>query len=524
MPIIKNEKGEIVGYEGGYKPSPPTAAPDPNVEYPLIVEKKKRVPRKSAVAKVAKEQLSEMLAGSTEAPEAESPITALIKSSGVEQSAALEVERIMKTFLKKAAEANKIIESLVVEDVNDTGIMKVARELRLTLKDSRIVLKNVVTEKRTAVKELMAPYKAIDDLWLHSFQLAEATYDTLEAKLKDTETFAQKVAQKAQEELRDKRLVELKPLLISPNGADHLPLGTMPEEEYQKLLHTYQTLAAEREAKEKKEAEQRKQQEEIEKKKLLQRVAMLPEATWDGNNVTYKGKVLVSLNGLTTLSDYAFEAIVQAHAGQLEEDKKDNIEAKVQRRYDRLGNMGLTYNDQDGFFHLNGKKEVHWEKIANFTDEEFDTWVDSFKKDVEAKSKRIQEEQEAVIKQQKLDAQRLADEIFNARLKELMGLGLIADGTTLRHKTVSVIDFATLRTIKSDEDFQKIFNECKAYVETKKQESPDAEKIDRLLVLFHHILESLPVTQSDQAKRIIAGTRTLTGKIVKWIEAEKEKI
>lgn len=191
----------------------------------------------------------------------------VVEQSGIEKSKGELISNTLGSFFVKANEWNDTIESLQINDISETGKMKMAREGRLTLKNMRLDAKRVVEEKREEVKSKMADFVLEDKLWLKSFQMVEATFKNLETKLEEKEKFAERKEAERLAEIERDRIN----LLIPYNefcSIESMDLKTMSEEDFaasfDKAKRLFDLDKAEKEriekeriAKEKAEAEER---------------------------------------------------------------------------------------------------------------------------------------------------------------------------------------------------------------------------------------------------------------------------
>jgi len=139
-------------------------------------------------------------------------LSIVVMESGIEKSKAELITSTLGSFFNKAKEWNNTISALVINDISETGKMKMAREGRLTLKNMRIECKKLVEEKRQSVKNRMADDILEDKLWLKSFQMVEATYKNLEGKLEEKEKFAERKEAERLDQIEKERLSKLLPL------------------------------------------------------------------------------------------------------------------------------------------------------------------------------------------------------------------------------------------------------------------------------------------------------------------------
>ena len=189
------------------------------------------------------------------------PLLPVIQSSGIPAEKQNAIVETLGSFFNKAAEWDKTIASIVINDVSEIGKMKMAREGRLTLRSMRLEAKKIVESKRGEIKYRMNNDVLEDKLWLKSYQMIEATFNNLETKLEEKERYAEIVEEKRRESLRLERSEKL-----SAYGVDCslYNLGIMPQDQFDALIQMQENLKEqarkaeeERLAKEKAEAEER---------------------------------------------------------------------------------------------------------------------------------------------------------------------------------------------------------------------------------------------------------------------------
>ena len=195
-------------------------------------------------------------------------LSLVVEQSGIEKSKGELISSTLSDFFTKASSWNDTIEALQINDISETGKMKMAREGRLTLKNMRLDAKKLVDAKRDEVKAKMADYVLEDKLWLKGFQMVEATFKNLETKLEEKEKFAERKEAERLAELERERIHLLMPFneFCEIEGMD---LQSMDEETFTGKLEKAKKLFEldkaekarledERIAKEKAEAEERK--------------------------------------------------------------------------------------------------------------------------------------------------------------------------------------------------------------------------------------------------------------------------
>lgn len=178
---------------------------------------------------------------------------------GVNEETALQVKNSLSEFIVKANEWREQIDSLVIESVNDTAKMKIAREARLFLKNNRLEAKRLTDMKRDEVKAKKLQFDLEDKAWLKGFQLVEEICKSLEDKALEKEKYAEKVEEERKEKLRQERWEQLSHYVeLEPFG-----LAEMPESTFSALLS-----GAKAQHEEKIEAERKAEEERLEKERL----------------------------------------------------------------------------------------------------------------------------------------------------------------------------------------------------------------------------------------------------------------
>jgi hypothetical protein len=178
---------------------------------------------------------------------------------GLGEETALQVKNSLSEFILKANEWREQIDSLVIESVNDTAKMKIAREARLFLKNNRLDAKRLTDMKRDEVKAKKLQFDLEDKAWLKGFQLVEEVCKSLEEKALEKEKYAEKVEAERKEKLRQDRWNQIERYVeIEPFG-----LGEMPEATFKALL-----TGAKSQYEERVEAERKAEEERLEKERL----------------------------------------------------------------------------------------------------------------------------------------------------------------------------------------------------------------------------------------------------------------
>jgi len=189
-------------------------------------------------------------------------LSIVVMESGIEKSKAELITSTLGSFFNKAKEWNNTISALVINDISETGKMKMAREGRLTLKNMRIECKKLVEEKRQSVKNRMADDILEDKLWLKSFQMVEATYKNLEGKLEEKEKFAERKEAERLDQIEKERLSKLLPL-SEFCSIESMDLKRMNEDDFNEKLDKASRLSE----------LDRKEKEQIEKDKIAKEKA-----------------------------------------------------------------------------------------------------------------------------------------------------------------------------------------------------------------------------------------------------------
>lgn len=189
----------------------------------------------------------------------------VIQESGIEPTKQNQIVEALGQFFNKVPEWEQMIAGIIITDPAEVGKMKMAREARLSLKDTRNEAKKFVESKRNEVKARMANDVLEDKLWLKLFQIMEATFKNLESKAEEKEKFAERWEAENKEKLRTERTALLSPYV---DDVSIYPLGDFNEDSFQNLLNGQKLahqakieeakrIEEERIAKEKAEAEER---------------------------------------------------------------------------------------------------------------------------------------------------------------------------------------------------------------------------------------------------------------------------
>lgn len=151
----------------------------------------------------------------------------IIQGSGLEVSKANFILENFQDYFKIADEWKAKSMALVVTDENDKATMKMAREGRLFLRAKRIDVENA---RKKLKEQSLREGKAIDGI----ANVLKALIEPIEEYLSEQENFAERMAQQRRILLVETRVKEcLDCRDYMPGGID---FGTMPEEDFQKLL------------------------------------------------------------------------------------------------------------------------------------------------------------------------------------------------------------------------------------------------------------------------------------------------
>jgi hypothetical protein len=166
--------------------------------------------------------------------ETKTELMTVIETSGLEKTKGQKIAETLGQFFDKANEWQTAIESIKIESHLDTDKMKVANQIRLSLKNKRIEGTKIVREQREVVKNRMADDILEDKLWLKSGQIMEAVFDNLEAKAEYIENFAKRYEAEQKEILYSKRVDLCQPYSVYiPVSAD---LRNMSDSDFEMLL------------------------------------------------------------------------------------------------------------------------------------------------------------------------------------------------------------------------------------------------------------------------------------------------
>lgn len=167
---------------------------------------------------------AEVVAGTEVATNQELAI--LINESGLDETKANMMSEQFQGFFKQASEWEDKIKMCVVNDRTQVAEMKLAREVRLSLRRIRI---DVEATRKKLKEQSLREGKAIDGV----ANILKALIEPMEETLTGYEKFAEIEDKRIAEELLEKRTEELAPYGIDTS---FYRLGEMDEESYSQLL------------------------------------------------------------------------------------------------------------------------------------------------------------------------------------------------------------------------------------------------------------------------------------------------
>lgn len=127
----------------------------------------------------------------------------------------------LANLAKSLEELKNRAESVVVTDHHDKEGMKLAREVRLSIRQSRLDAVNAMKAKREEVKKAKEEYDIEDKVYLKLIQTIEAGLSPLEESLSEKENYATIYLERQKKERLDKRVKELEAqglLYLFPGG------------------------------------------------------------------------------------------------------------------------------------------------------------------------------------------------------------------------------------------------------------------------------------------------------------------
>lgn len=428
-----------------------------------------------------------------EATATNTELAVITEKSGLEKKTTDEIAKKFSQFFTIAKEWKQKIEALEITSAEQKAEMKMARDARLFLKNTRVLAQKDTEIMRLTIKERMAKDVAEDKFVVECFRLVETAFKSIEKIAQDKEDFAEKLEQERKDKLKAERIEILTPLSeFVPMG---LNLAEMSEDDFSKLVNGANL---QKEAKE--QADKKAQQEAIERENAVKlynsrKEILLPywnflrgdQASIDFSALSYEDFDIIYNECIKAKSEHdkQFEELKLA-AQKLEEEKAkaqaEIIEAnrlaklKADNRVEFLLKNGY-YNRANGCFSKKATEQsvpfdVTYEKLLSLTDEEFSSRFN----EVEALIKRDAELAEAsrVAKEElkaKEDAEEKAKLEEEARLEAELNKGdadkfndLIADLKLITTK----YNFKSKKNQKIYADVVTLVNKTIEYANTKK--------------------------------------------------------
>jgi hypothetical protein len=257
----------------------------------------------------------------------------IIASSGIEQSTAEQLRTVFNAMFADAGKWLDQAKAINVTDVSQKREMKMARELRLTIRKIRCDAENM---RKRLKADALAKGKAIDGIC----NLLKTLIDPVESHLQEQEDFAKRAEAKKREDLHRVRTLAMTPfveLSAVPQGFD---LSAMSSDQFDAMLDGLKIKkeakeSAELEMEEKRlEEEKRLREEAKEKARLeaerleaerLERERMLKAA--QEKAMEENKKRLEAEREAKAERDKAAEAMRRAEAEKADAEKKAAMEA-----------------------------------------------------------------------------------------------------------------------------------------------------------------------------------------------------
>lgn len=236
---------------------------------------------------------------------------------GVEEKTAVEIAKKFNQFFNTAKEWKKKIEAIEITSIEQKQEMKMSRDARLFVKNTRILAEKEKDTMRATIKERMSKDVAEDKFVVECFKLVETTFKNIEKIAQDKEDYAEKLEQERKDKLKAERIEILTPLAeFVPMG---LNLAEMSEDDFSKLVNGANL---QKEAKEQAEKRAKEEAEEKEKKvKLYQQRKELLFPYWS----FLKGEQISA--DFSELPQESFDIIL---AEVIEAKKLDELEKQKQ--------------------------------------------------------------------------------------------------------------------------------------------------------------------------------------------------
>lgn len=179
----------------------------------------------------------------------------IIEQTGVENSTATQLREAFVTMFADAEKWLAQAKAIKVTDVSQTREMKLARDMRLALRQIRCDAEN--TRKRLKA-DALAKGKAIDGI----ANVLKALVEPVEAYLQDQEDFAKRVEEQKREELRQARNLAMAPYAEFFAMSPGFDLSAMSQEQFDAMLEGLKMKKDAKEAAERKMEELRVAEEE----------------------------------------------------------------------------------------------------------------------------------------------------------------------------------------------------------------------------------------------------------------------
>jgi hypothetical protein len=170
-----------------------------------------------------------------EATATNTELSVITEKSGLEKKTTDEIAKKFSEFFTTAKEWKQKIEGLQITSVEQKAEMKMARDARLFLKNTRILAQKEADIMRLIIKERMAKDVSEDKFVVECFRLVENAFKNIEKIAQDKEDFAEKLEQERKDKLKAERIEILTPLSeFVPMG---LNLADMSEDDFSKLVN-----------------------------------------------------------------------------------------------------------------------------------------------------------------------------------------------------------------------------------------------------------------------------------------------
>jgi len=186
-------------------------------------------------------QLSETPTTAIEAPQ---ELVSLVQGSGLEVSKQNEIAATLSSFFAYAATWTKTVDDLVITSPTETGKMGMARTGRLDLRAKRLEAEKLVEAKRNSVKAAKSAFDLEDTLWLKAGQMMVAQFKHLEGQLEEKEKFAERYEAAERARIAAERREVLGPLGFNDPSID---LGTLSPQIYEAIKANLEKEKADRE-------------------------------------------------------------------------------------------------------------------------------------------------------------------------------------------------------------------------------------------------------------------------------------